>query len=133
MMVDTVSGHGRVGTPSPFWSVCMPVPEFSDLLSRHMRRIRASAGGVASEIGISREAVNNWRAGTSRPSRRAGWCSRFTASVTTATATRSEDRHRRAVGQPVVGVVGSRSRGPRSPRANSLNTVSMREHTGEAV
>lgn len=70
MMVDTVSGHGRVGTPSPFWSVCMPVPEFSDLLSRHMRRIRASAGGVASEIGISREAVNNWRAGTSRPSRR---------------------------------------------------------------
>ncbi|WP_282296565.1 hypothetical protein [Stenotrophomonas sp. PS02289] len=48
----------------------MPVPEFSDLLSRHMRRIRASAGGVASEIGISREAVNNWRAGTSRPSRR---------------------------------------------------------------
>ncbi|MGH8042999.1 MAG: helix-turn-helix domain-containing protein, partial [Stenotrophomonas sp.] len=38
--------------------------------SRHMRRIRASAGGVAAEIGISREAVNNWRAGTSRPSRR---------------------------------------------------------------
>ncbi|WP_431597807.1 helix-turn-helix domain-containing protein [Stenotrophomonas sp.] len=35
-----------------------------------MRRIRASAGGVAAEIGISREAVNNWRAGTSRPSRR---------------------------------------------------------------
>ncbi|MCC7633493.1 hypothetical protein [Stenotrophomonas rhizophila] len=48
----------------------MPVPEFADLLSRHMRRIRASAGGVAAEIGISREAVNNWRAGTSRPSRR---------------------------------------------------------------
>ena len=48
----------------------MPAPEFADLLSRHMRRIRASAGGVAAEIGISREAVNNWRAGTSRPSRR---------------------------------------------------------------
>lgn len=48
----------------------MPALEFADLLSRHMRRIRASAGGVAAEIGISREAVNNWRAGTSRPSRR---------------------------------------------------------------
>jgi hypothetical protein len=48
----------------------MPALDFADLLSRHMRRIRASAGGVASEIGISREAVNNWRAGTSRPSRR---------------------------------------------------------------
>lgn len=48
----------------------MPALAFADLLSRHMRRIRASAGGVATEIGISREAVNNWRAGTSRPSRR---------------------------------------------------------------
>lgn len=48
----------------------MPVPEFATLLSRHMRRIRASAGGVAAEIGISREAVNNWRAGASLPSRR---------------------------------------------------------------
>lgn len=48
----------------------MPALDFADLLSRHMRRIRASAGGVAAEIGISREAVNNWRAGTSRPNRR---------------------------------------------------------------
>lgn len=48
----------------------MPVSEFPDLLSRHMRRIRASAAGVAAEIGISREAVNNWRVGTSLPSRR---------------------------------------------------------------
>lgn len=48
----------------------MPVPEFAALLSRHMRRIRASAGGVAAEIGISREAVNNWRSGASLPSRR---------------------------------------------------------------
>lgn len=48
----------------------MPVSAFPDLLSRHMRRIRASAAGVAAEIGISREAVNNWRVGTSLPSRR---------------------------------------------------------------
>ncbi len=70
VMVDSRSDHGRVCDTYPFWSVSMPVPEFADLLSRHMRRIRASAGGVATEIGISREAVNNWRAGTSRPSRR---------------------------------------------------------------
>jgi transcriptional regulator with XRE-family HTH domain len=48
----------------------MPVSEFATLLSRHMRRIRASAGGVASEIGMSREAVNNWRNGDSLPSRK---------------------------------------------------------------
>jgi len=48
----------------------MAVPAFAELLSRHMRRIRASAGGVAAEIGISREAVNNWRSGASLPSRR---------------------------------------------------------------
>lgn len=48
----------------------MPVPDFPDLLGRHMRRIRASAAGVASEIGISREAVNNWRQGYSLPSRK---------------------------------------------------------------
>ena len=35
-----------------------------------MRRIRASANGVASEIGMSREAVNNWRHGYSSPSRK---------------------------------------------------------------
>lgn len=69
-MVDSPYGHGRVCDSLPFWSFPMPAPEFADLLSRHMRRIRASAGGVAAEIGISREAVNNWRAGTSRPSRR---------------------------------------------------------------
>lgn len=32
-----------------------------------MRRIRASASGVATEIGLSREAVNNWRNGVSAP------------------------------------------------------------------
>lgn len=35
-----------------------------------MRRIRASAAGVAAEIGLSRESVNNWRNGTSLPSPR---------------------------------------------------------------
>ncbi len=43
---------------------------FSDLLIQYMRRIRASAAGVAAEIGLSREAVNNWRNGYSRPSKR---------------------------------------------------------------
>ncbi|MFZ6756164.1 hypothetical protein ACO0K9_03015 [Undibacterium sp. Ji50W] len=33
---------------------------FSILLSQYMRRIRASASGVATEIGLSRESVNNW-------------------------------------------------------------------------
>lgn len=69
-MVDSPNGHGRVADSHPFWSFPMPVPEFAALLSRHMRRIRASAGGVAAEIGISREAVNNWRSGASLPSRR---------------------------------------------------------------
>ncbi len=44
--------------------------EFSQLLQSHMRRIRASAAGVATEIGMSREAVNNWRNGHSMPSHR---------------------------------------------------------------
>lgn len=43
---------------------------FSHLLSQYMRRIRASAAGVAAEIGLSRESVNNWRNGTSLPSAR---------------------------------------------------------------
>ena len=41
---------------------------FAQLLVLYMRRIRASAAGVAAEIGISREAVNNWRNGLSLPS-----------------------------------------------------------------
>ncbi len=48
----------------------MPVSQFPTLLGHYMRRIRASAAGVASEIGMSREAVNNWRNGDSLPSRR---------------------------------------------------------------
>ncbi|MEZ5470327.1 MAG: hypothetical protein R3E90_00965 [Marinicella sp.] len=44
--------------------------DFADLLDQHMRRIRASAGAVATEIGMSREAVNNWRRGVSKPSKR---------------------------------------------------------------
>lgn len=45
--------------------------DFAQLLSQHMRRIRASAAGVAVEIGLSREAVNNWRNGVARPGRQA--------------------------------------------------------------
>lgn len=44
--------------------------EFPDLLDQHMRRIRASASAVATEIGMSREAVNNWRRGYSKPSKK---------------------------------------------------------------
>ncbi|MBV7541817.1 hypothetical protein [Acidovorax sp. sic0104] len=48
----------------------MAQDSFSDLLSLYMRRIRASASGVATEIGLSREAVNNWRNGLSAPNPR---------------------------------------------------------------
>ncbi len=44
--------------------------QFATLLTLYMRRIRASAAGVAAEIGLSREAVNNWRNGVSRPNPR---------------------------------------------------------------
>lgn len=48
----------------------MSVSEFPALLSQYMRRIRASAAGVASEVGMSREAINNWRNGDSLPGRK---------------------------------------------------------------
>ncbi|GAA4419154.1 hypothetical protein [Acidovorax lacteus] len=48
----------------------MATDSFADLLSVYMRRIRASAAGVATEIGLSREAVNNWRNGISAPNPR---------------------------------------------------------------
>lgn len=48
----------------------MATDSFADLLSIYMRRIRASASGVATEIGLSREAVNNWRNGVSVPNPR---------------------------------------------------------------
>lgn len=43
---------------------------FHELLTLYMRRIRASASGIATEIGLSREAVNNWRNGVSLPGTR---------------------------------------------------------------
>ena len=48
----------------------MVTDSFPDLLALYMRRIRASASGVATEIGLSREAVNNWRNGISAPNPR---------------------------------------------------------------
>jgi hypothetical protein len=48
----------------------MPPNEFPQLLAQYMRRIRASAAGVAAEIGLSREAVNNWRNGDALPGRK---------------------------------------------------------------
>nr|WP_252980596.1 hypothetical protein [Delftia acidovorans] len=49
--------------------------DFGHLLGLYMRRIRASASGVATEIGLSREAVNNWRNGFPCPirARATGW------------------------------------------------------------
>lgn len=43
---------------------------FSKLLGQFMRRIRASASGVACEIGLSRESVNNWKNGNSLPNKK---------------------------------------------------------------
>lgn len=68
--IDSCDAAGRVACRLLIRIHCMPVSEFPDLLTRHMRRIRASAAGVASEIGISREAVNNWRHGYSLPNRK---------------------------------------------------------------
>ncbi len=48
----------------------MSKQDFSSLLQQHMRRIRASASGVACEIGLSRESVNNWKNGSSLPSQK---------------------------------------------------------------
>ena len=55
------------GVPAP---TAMAHDSFPELLSLYMRRIRASASGVATEIGLSREAVNNWRNGLSAPNLR---------------------------------------------------------------
>lgn len=59
----------------------MPVSPFPQLLSHYMRRIRASAAGVAAEIDLSRESVNNWRNGDALPGRKARdkvlGCSRY--------------------------------------------------------
>jgi hypothetical protein len=49
----------------------MPGDGFPQLLSRYMRRIRASAADVGAEIGLSRESVNNWRNGDAQPGRKA--------------------------------------------------------------
>lgn len=49
----------------------MPADGFPQLLSRYMRRIRASAADVGAEIGLSRESVNNWRNGDAQPARKA--------------------------------------------------------------
>ena len=46
----------------------MKTQSFSTLLTLYMRRIHVSVSGVATEIGLSREAVNNWRNGLSMPS-----------------------------------------------------------------
>ncbi len=64
--IDITRWAGRVHRPTG--PAAMSDSEFPQLLARYMRRIRASAAGVASEIGMSREAVNNWRNGSSLPS-----------------------------------------------------------------
>jgi hypothetical protein len=68
--IDIAGRHARVSCFAAPYAATMPVSEFPALLTHYMRRIRASAAGVASEIGMSREAVNNWRNGDSLPSRK---------------------------------------------------------------
>lgn len=69
--IDSDGGDAKVtGCLLPPPLSPMPVSEFPHLLGQHMRRIRASAADVASEIGMSREAVNNWRQGHSLPNRK---------------------------------------------------------------
>jgi len=68
--IDISVVHARVRLCPQSVPDTMPVSDFPSLLVRHMRRIRASAAGIASEIGMSREAVNNWRNGDSVPSRK---------------------------------------------------------------
>lgn len=68
--IDISSRLARVSGFAAPCAATMPVSEFPALLTHYMRRIRASAAGVASEIGMSREAVNNWRNGDSLPSRK---------------------------------------------------------------
>ncbi|MBL8262637.1 MAG: helix-turn-helix transcriptional regulator [Xanthomonadaceae bacterium] len=66
-----ITGTGASVDDFPVVHAGMPNPpnsRFSQLLSAHMRRIRASAGSVATEIGMSRESVNNWRNGDAMPS-----------------------------------------------------------------
>lgn len=41
---------------------------FAALLTQYTRRIRASAGDVADEIGVSRETINKWKKGLCKPS-----------------------------------------------------------------
>ncbi len=65
-----IAGPGASVDDLPVVHAGMLNPRFSQLLSAHMRRIRASAGAVAAEIGMSRESVNNWRNGDAMPSSR---------------------------------------------------------------
>lgn len=68
--IDSNGGDAKVSGCPLLSFPLMPVSEFPELLGRLMRRIRASAADVASEIGMSREAVNNWRQGHSLPNRK---------------------------------------------------------------
>ncbi|UXI70375.1 hypothetical protein [Tahibacter amnicola] len=70
LAVDFPAAWRSVRDPLACSLPAMPPDEFADLLSVYMRRIRASASGVATEIGMSREAVNNWRQGLSLPNRK---------------------------------------------------------------
>lgn len=69
-MIDTGDPSGSLLALSGAATADMTQDEFAALLGSYMRRIRASAGGVATEIGMSREAVNNWRQGLALPNRK---------------------------------------------------------------
>ena len=68
-MFDFPYAMRSVRDPKDHVDVAM-AEDFASLLTVFMRRIRASASGVATEIGMSREAVNNWRHGLSLPNRK---------------------------------------------------------------
>jgi hypothetical protein len=69
-MIDTGEASGSLLGLSGAATADMTQDDFAALLAGYMRRIRASAGGVATEIGMSREAVNNWRQGLALPNRK---------------------------------------------------------------
>ncbi len=69
-MIDTGEASGSLLDLTGASTAGTMQDDFAALLGAYMRRIRASAGGVATEIGMSREAVNNWRQGLALPNRK---------------------------------------------------------------
>jgi hypothetical protein len=56
--------------PQPVLITGEIMPTFAELLTKYMRRIRASANAVAEEIKVYRETVLKWKYGESKPSQK---------------------------------------------------------------